>query len=156
MTKRRAPLSADAALARIAGLLPGSWAEMALIASRKERTVRNWGDPDTAESIPLDCAIALDIAFQAAGGEGAPLFETYALQLELACMDRFADRFTLGRHAALVIRETAEANAAIVLAAQPGATNADRRRAAREVEEALGVLKHALPLLRPEERGQGP
>lgn len=147
MTKRRVPLSLDAALARIAGQLPGGWVEMATHAQRQERTVRNWGDPDTAESIPMSCAIALDVAFQGSGGEGAPIFECYALQLELACINRFADAHALGRHTAAVIRECGEAGAALVAASQPDATDADRRAAAREIEEALGILKHALPLL---------
>lgn len=156
MTKRRAPLSLDAALARIAGQLGGGWGEMAGLAQRQERTVRNWGDPDTAESIPLGAAIVLDTAFQASGGEGAPLFECYALQLELACIDRFADAHALGRHAETVVRECGEAGAALIRASRPDATEADRRAAAREIEEALGTLKHALPLVSAPEHSHSP
>lgn len=147
MTKARAPLSIDAGLARIAGHLPGGYTDMATIVGRAVRTVRNWGDPDTAEQIPLDCAIALDLAFIAAGGDCAPLFETYQLQLELAQMERFACNIALGKHAAKVIREGGEAHSALLLATLPGATENDRKNALRECSEAFDVLKRALPLL---------
>lgn len=147
MTKARAPLSLDAALARIAGQLPEGWDDMARIANRQTRTVRNWGDPDTPEQVPVDCAIALDLAYIAAGGSGAPIFETYALKLELAEADKFGDRHQLLRTAQDVARETGEANAAIIGAAHPAATEADRQRALREAVEARDALNQAIPLL---------
>lgn len=150
MTKVRAPLTIDAALARIAGQLPGGWKDVAKSAGRKERTARNWGDPDTPEQVPMDCAICLDLAYQEAGGDGAPIFETYAHQLELAAEQRFADRAELGKLASEIILECAEANAAIVAAAQPGACDKARQIGLKEVDEAIRVLKRALPLLTPE------
>lgn len=157
MTKQRAPLSIDAGLARIAGQLTAGWLAMADVSGRKERTVRNWGDPDTPEQIPLDCAIALDLAYQAAGGEGAPLFEAYSFQLELAEVARFADRIALGRKVADAMREGGEANAALVLAAQPGATPSHRANAHREVCEQIEALKFiAAHLAAPEESAHPP
>lgn len=147
MTKLRAPLTIDAALARIAGHLPGGFDEMAAITRRAVRTVRNWGDPDTAEQIPLDCAIALDLAFIAAGGDCAPLFETYALKLELGQVEHFACNIRLARHTAEVIREGGEAHAALVRATLPDASAADRQTALRETTEAIDILKRAIPLL---------
>lgn len=144
MTKLRAPASIDAALARIAGQLPDGWAAMAAVARRAPRTVRNWGDPDTPEQIPLDAAIALDLAYQAAGGIGAPLYETYTMQLELPASERFASRHQLARLAAEYIRESGEAGAALVNAAQPGADHLEFRAAEREVLEALTVLQRAI------------
>ncbi|MFN3819920.1 hypothetical protein [Blastomonas sp.] len=147
MTKPRAPLSIDAALARIAGHLPGGFDDMAQVAGRAVRTVRNWSDPDTAEQIPLDCAIALDLAYMAAGGECAPLFETYAFKLELAQMEHFACNIRLARHTADVIREGGEAHSALVRATLPGASAADRRIALQETTEAIDFLKRVVPLL---------
>ena len=143
----RAPLSLDAALARIAGLIPGSWEKMGELTARKERTVRNWGDPDTSEKIPIDCAIALDLAYREAGGDGAPIFECYAAKLDAAGMTHFADQIALGRHTADVIKEGGDAHAALVRAAQPGATGQDRATALREVEEAIEALLRARPML---------
>lgn len=147
MTKVRAPLSIDAALSRINDFLPGGWAEMGGITGRAARTVRNWSDPDTGEQCPIDCAIALDLAYVAAGGECAPLFEAYSLKLEMASMERFACNIALARHTADVIREGGEAHSALVRATLPGATRADREEARREVAEALDFLKRTLPLL---------
>jgi hypothetical protein len=159
MTKRRPPLSIDAALARIAGQLEGGWETMATATGRKDRTVRNWGDPDTPEQIPLDCAIALDLAYQEAGGEGAPLWEAYTLKLELAEIERFADRHALGRRAVDVIRECGEAGSALVAASLPGATQAEREAALRELVEAFEVIKRTFPLLgagQPDNHQTGP
>ncbi len=147
MTKPRAPLSIDAALSRINDFLPGGWAEMGQITGRSARTVRNWGDPDTGEQCPIDCAIALDLAYIAAGGDCAPLFEAYQLKLELAQMERFACNIQLARHTADVIREGGEAHSALVRATLPGATRADRREALRECAEAMDFLKRVFPLL---------
>lgn len=147
MTKLRAPGSIDAALARIAGHLEAGYAAMATLTGRAERTVRNWGDPDTSEQIPVDCAIVLDLAFRAEGGDGAPLFECYAAQLDAAGMTHFADQIALGRHTQAVIKEGGDAHAALVRASQPGATDRDRAEAQREVQEAIEVLHRALPML---------
>lgn len=155
MTKRRAPLTIDAALARIAGQIPGGYDEMALIADRAVRTVRNWGDPDTPEQIPVDCAIRLDLAYQASDGPGAPIFESYAFQLELAASTRFADSYALAKLAPEVIRECGEANAAIVAAAQPGADDRLRQDALREAEEAVQKLKKSMLLISDSMSGAG-
>lgn len=150
MTKARAPLSVDKALSRIAGYLPGGFDDMAEIVGRQARTVRNWSDPDTPESIPVECAIALDLAYVAAGGQDTPIFDAYAHKMKAAADARFADEFALLRHAQIVAKETGEANSAIIGAAQPSATEADRRAAQKEIDEAIASLKSAIPLLSPQ------
>jgi hypothetical protein len=147
MTKFRPPLTVGDAIIRIAAQLDGGFREMAQVANREERTVRNWSDPDTPESIPVDCAIALDLAFAAAGGTGTPIFEAYGFQLKDAAAARFADQQQLLRLAQSVAKETGEANTAILGAAQPDASAADRRAALEEIGQAIGVLKDAIPLL---------
>jgi hypothetical protein len=147
MTKLRAPLTVDAALARIAGQLPDGWNSVSEIAGRQPRHCRRWGDPDAEEQIPIDVAIRLDLAFQAEGGTGAPILEAYAAQLELASAARFADRNALLRQAVDVIREGGEAHAAIVRSTQPDASPADERIAYREACEAFEALKKIIPLL---------
>ncbi|HZV09083.1 MAG TPA: hypothetical protein VFF94_04975, partial [Novosphingobium sp.] len=121
MTKHRPPLTIDAALARIAGQLPGGWPEMAALLGRRESIVRAWGDPDRRELIPLGCAIQLDLAHQAAGGKGAPLHEVYTLQLQLEHVTRFADGQALTHVLSSVIKEAAEAESAIALSTLPDA-----------------------------------
>lgn len=147
MTKPRAPLSVEQALQRIAGQLEGGVGAMARVAQRQPGTIRLWMDPDRAEQVSLEAAIELDLAFQAEGGTGAPLFETYATRLQLAEASRFADRHRLLDHAHGVAKEGGEAIAAIILATRPDATDADRREAHREAAEAYEKLRDILPLL---------
>ncbi len=147
MTKRRPPLSIDSAIVRIAGHLDDGFDAMAKLVGRHVKTVRNWGDPDKDDQIPIDCAIALDLAYIAAGGTGAPIFESYALKLELAEADRFGDRHQLLRTAQTVAKETGEATAAIIGASHAGATAADRAAALKEATEARQALDQVIPLL---------
>lgn len=147
MTKLRTPLSIEQALQRIAGQLEAGVEAMAIVAHRQPGTIRAWMDPDRPEQVSLDAAIALDLAFQAEGGTGAPLFEAYATRLQLAEAARFADRHRLLDRAHAAIKEGGEAHAALVAAARPDATDADRRAAHREVAEAFEQLRDILPLL---------
>ena len=147
MTKVRPPLSVDAALGRISGQLPGAWAEMAKLVDRAESTVRAWGDHEKPDQIPLPCAITLDIAFQRAGGEGRPLFETYALQLDVARENAFAGEIEIARRACLLIREGSQAQEALVLASLPSATARCRANAVRELEDVARVVTSAIALL---------
>lgn len=151
MVKHRAPLTFDAALARIAGQVEGGYERLAEIAPRKYsvRTVRNWGDPDTPEHIPIDVALEFDLAFAEASGIGSPMLEAFAHQREQIELIRHGQRVALATHAAEVIRECGEAGSALVLAAQPGASPNDRTNALRECTEAYEKLKHALVLLQP-------
>lgn len=144
MTKHRAPLSIEQAMQRIAGQLPGGLEQMAEITGHAPGYVRALGDPDRREKLSVEDGIALDIAFQAAGGVGAPVWEAYTHKLELAQQSAFADGISLGLLTAEVIREGGEAHEALVRASQPGATSADRRAAGKEVAEAMDRLKQSL------------
>ncbi|MEM6907194.1 MAG: hypothetical protein AAF494_00825 [Pseudomonadota bacterium] len=147
MTHRRAPFSTEQALQRIAGQISGGVDAMAEVAERQSGTIRAWMNPEREEQVTFECAIALDLAYQAAGGTGAPLFESYAAKLHLAEGRRFADRHRLLDYAQGVIKEGGEAHAAIVAAARPGATDEDHRIAHREAAEAYEKLRDILPLL---------
>jgi hypothetical protein len=136
MTLRRPPLTPSEALARIAGFLPGGYPEMAEVAGRSQSQVYAWGNPSTDDDIPLGCARRLDLHYRAMGGDGYPLLETYAAQLEFEGGQRFAREVELGRHLIAVLKETGEAKVAIAEAAQPGADDL-----------AISVLTRALPML---------
>lgn len=151
MTKNRTPLSIEQALQRIAVQLPGGVEEMARVANRQPGTVRAWMDPDRPEQVALECAIELDLAYRAEGGEGSPLYEAYGTRLDLAAASRFAENYHLLDRLHSVIKEGGEAHAAIVAAARPGATPADRRTAFREAAEAYEELRDILPLLSEQE-----
>lgn len=144
MTKHRAPLSIEQALQRIAGQLADGVEEMARLTGHAAGYVRALGDPDRREKLSVEDAIAFDIAFQEAGGIGAPVWEAYTHKLELAQQNAFADRISLGLLTAEVIREGGQAHEALVRASQPGASPADRRSAEKEVSEAMNRLKESL------------
>lgn len=152
MTKRRAPLSPDAALVRVAGQLDGGFDQLAGLLGRSVSLVRKWADPDAREAIPFADAIACDLLYREQGGNGAPMFECYAHQLDEAGALRFAGQITLGRFAPDFIRETSEATAALVLAAQPGSDDRALRTASRELREAAEVIRQAIQMV---EGGQG-
>ncbi|MDG6079777.1 hypothetical protein E3U23_11310 [Erythrobacter litoralis] len=160
--KPRAPLSTDQALARIAGQLPGSYAEMAERTGRSESHVRKWGDPDCREMIPLDHAITLDLAFQEAGGNGCPLHDSYTARLEVAAAAKFAEQFTLLTHAEGLSKEAGEALHALLRACQPDAGLHERRLALKEVVDVAEQLRPIIAALNcdgarsAEQSGQSP
>ncbi|EPR09893.1 hypothetical protein M527_07150 [Sphingobium indicum IP26] len=144
MTKRRAPLSIDAALARIAGQLEGGWQEMATVTGYGERTVRGWGDVDREEQINMPSAIRLDVAYQAAGGIGAPIFEAYGDMVRAAQAEAFGDRQELHLEAIRLIKENGEAETAVLEAALPGAGPAEEAKAQKELLEVRSFVDRLL------------
>ncbi len=161
MTKPRAPLSIDSALARIAGQVPGGWAAMARSIGYAERTVRKWGDADAEEEINLRAAIALDTLFQQHGGQGQPIYDAYGLLVGACMAERFIDQFDLLRCAIDVARETGDAEAALMRLALPDAGPGDRLIAQRELMQALDSIRAALlkvtaPAAAPEEHSRAP
>jgi hypothetical protein len=147
MTKRRAPLSIDEALVRIAAQIPGGFDGLAELVDKAPSHVRAWGDPDRREEIPVKHAITLDLAYQEHGGAGAPIFETYAARLELAEARKFADRIALLAHTADVIKEGGEAHSALVRACKPCAGPTEIRSALSEASEARDVLTRVIAAL---------
>lgn len=147
VTKVRTPLSIDAALARIAGQVPGSWSALAGEVGYEERTVRKWGDVDADGEINVTAAIKLDILFQRHGGEGFPLHDAYGRMLGVAVTRRFHDQFEILRRVMRIAKETGDAEAALLRFALPDATDKHRAAAQREVLEALEAIQAVLPLV---------
>lgn len=145
--KRRAPLSVHAAITRVVGQLPNDWTTASEVTGRQPHLLRKYSDPDRREELPVTDAIALDLAYMAAGGAGSPIFEAYAHKLELAELAKFADRIALHRQVVKVLREGGEAHTALVVACQPEATEADRANAMREAGEAFEALGNAINAL---------
>lgn len=147
MTKHRPPLTFDAALARVVGQLPGGYDDAARVAHRAVSTVRNWGIPDRDEVVPIDAALALDVAYRTAGGIGAPFLEAYTAQIELALASRYAGADELLQLLPEVLRENSEAEVAIVSAAGAQAGPRDYRETLREIDEAMGRFQQARQLV---------
>ena len=132
MTKVRPPLTFAQGVTRIAGLI--GWAEAAAIVGRKERTVRLWSEPDQGGSCTLDQARDLDAAFKAASGEGAPLLDAYAFQLEVQIAMQSACRRELAAGIEEAAREAGEAIAFSIAILDPAATPAQHHRALAETD----------------------
>lgn len=147
MTKVKAPMSIDTALARIAGQFENGYKDLARIVNRHESTVRAWGDELKPDMIPMPTAIALDIAYERAGGEGRPLFETYALQVKVAREMAYAGEIALAHKVCILIREGAQAHEALVLASLPSSSPRDRTHAVRELEDVIREATSAIALL---------
>lgn len=144
MTKHRPPLTFAAALARIVGQLPGNWEDAALVSGRAISTVRNWSNPDrTEDCVPIDCAIALDLAYRRAGGIGAPFYEAFTVQLEMAAVERFAAPAALMQLLPEVMKENSDAELSLVAAARPDADRRDYHFSLREIDEAIARFQQA-------------
>lgn len=140
MTKRRVPASFQDAVATIGGFLTYPVAAEAV--GKAERTVRNWSDPDTGALPTIEDAFRLDAAFIAAGGGDPPMLAAYAMRLERSALAS-ADAAAIAASMKLAAKESGEAMAALVDAAQPGATEIARQLAAREALEASEAFKTA-------------
>ena len=145
MTKLRAPLSFEDAITRVAGVL--GWAEACKAIGKEDRTLRAYSDPDDPRQLGVGDALILDAAYQRAGGDGAPIYEAYALQLEVSASALSACTQELARRAAVAAKEGGQAVSSLIAATLPGATPADRALAIREVREARDALRDTLPML---------
>ena len=150
MTKVRAPLSFSLAITKVIGVI--GWANAGRITRRANRTLRHWSESDRKGTPTLDQAIALDRAFIEAGGDYAPILESYARQLNVTLAASMACHAALGEDIAAVSRETADAIGASIQIIQPGASPTAVHCAIAETEEAgvrltrlLGRLRSFLP-----------
>jgi hypothetical protein len=158
MTKARDPLSFELALTRVAGRV--GWDVVASIAAHSERTIRNWSDPDTgpaaAAAISLDLALKLDVAYRANGGEGAPMLQCYSTRLETETAAALADVAAIAHSAAIAAKESGEAIAAAIAAAQVGASPAQLAAAELELEQVICAFTDTLARIRAGRGASGP
>jgi hypothetical protein len=138
MTLRRDPVTFQHALTRIAALL--TVAGMARVVRRSERLVHKWMHPHAGAYPTLNQALALDAAFAAAGGDGAPILETYAQQLDNELGRQVASRIALANDLATAAKECGEAIAHGLAVSQPGSGPREAHRALGEAEEARSAM----------------
>lgn len=137
MTKLRAPASFADAVTRVAGRL--GWDGAAQAVGKAERTVRNWSDPDTGAQPTIEDALRLDAAYLDIAGGEPPMLAVYQLRLERS-FTPVADTAELITSVAVAAREAGEFSAAMLAAAQPGSSAADRQIAVREGLEAAAAI----------------
>lgn len=139
MTKAREPTTFEDAILRIVDRI--GWAAAADVVGKGERVVRNWSDPDMDRQPTIDECLLLDAAYLAAGGgTPPPLFSVYMARLDRASTPP-SDAKAIAMATAEAAKETGEAIAASVAAAQPGACDAVRASADRELGEAIASLQ---------------
>lgn len=146
MTKRRTPLTFPDAVTRVAGVL--TFAGMAQLLSRSDRCVRNWSDPESSASPSLAQALALDAAYRLAGGDGAPILEAYAFQLDAQIAALSACTTALAADLGVAARECGEAISSVVAVTQGNATPAEVHCALVESEQARSALAQVIERLK--------
>lgn len=156
MTKSVAPLTFHHAIRRVAAVI--DYPEIARVVRRSPSLARKWSDPATRKSPSLDQALAIEAAYRTAGGEGSPILEAFASQLDAVLVERSACQRALADEIAHLAKECGEAIAVGIAITQPGAISTSSiHHALVEAEQArsaagafIGRLKSFLP------RGAGP
>jgi hypothetical protein len=145
MTKERTPLTYEDAVNRVIGTIGMTAASEAT--GRSADYLRALTDPDKRYTLTIEDAEKLDLAWQATGQSGAPIFELYGLRMEIAQSARFASRFTFLGAIATYITESGDATGAIIRAALPGAGHKEVKTAQRELIEAFEAMRDLFPFL---------
>lgn len=155
MTKLRPPLSTENALDLIIGALTIEGAAKA--ADRKVSYLRALSDPDKDQKLTVDDAIALDLAYLAAGHAGTPLFDSIGLRLRTAESLDLTGAAILNDHAIDVTKEGSEAIVALLTASTPTPDPVALRSALKELVESHRAHEAAIRTVRCmlERHGQG-
>lgn len=139
MTKSREPTTFEDAILRIVDRI--GWAAAADVVGKGERVIRNWSDPDMDRRPDIDECLKLDAAYLAAGGGNPPpLASVYLARLQRAAAPP-SDVAAIAAATVIAAKETGEAIAASVAAAQPGACVKARVVADKELGEAIDALQ---------------
>jgi hypothetical protein len=155
MTKARIPGTWSAAVTQIADYLGVPAAARA--AGVGERTIYKWSDPDMATTPTLAQALALDLAFADAGGDGLPLLAIYQAAMECSAIAVEPCRKALVEELARASKEFGEAVEHSLVAARPSATRTHVLRAMTETAELEQATKTIARRLRAMiRRGAGP
>jgi len=146
MTIERPAKTFDQATTTIAGVI--GYAAICKITGRSDRAVRYWSQPNCTTSPTLLQAAALDAAYRAAGGQDTPFTDALAHAVDVEYSAETACYRALAADTAQFVREAGELGAALIKAAQPGASPRAHNRAlveAQQVETALGAIMRRLP-----------
>ena len=151
MTKPRIPDSFPDAMGKVLAQLGRERA--AAVVGKSVSTVYEWAKEDTATLPSLLEALALDTAHRLAGGEDAPFRDAFSHQLDGKVDQQDACRRALISDSVEFIGEASDLQAALFIAAQPGASPLDLHRALVEATQVSGVvarIRRRLPnFLRP-------
>lgn len=138
MTKATLPFTfADAAkrtIARIAN------ADLERLLGRNWRSLKlAWQDRDNPRIPRIDQALALDIAYAAAGGDGSPFLDAFQVAVSVASVERAACRTALTTTIATFAKDSGELLAASIAVIHPDATQREIDRALVEAQDVVTV-----------------
>jgi len=146
MTVHRAPFSFEQAITKIAGFL--GWAEAASAIGISASRLRDFSNPNVEGDIKLEDALALDRAYERAGGpEGRPIHQCYTFRLDTEAAVPGHDAEAFRRLTAEAAEKSGEAIAALVACSRPNPSAAEVAIARRDTEQAMGVFQNTLPML---------
>lgn len=138
MTLARDPLTFPEAVTRIAEHLGYDVAGRAV--GKSASLIRKWGRPGARAYPTLFQSLWLDTAYMGAGGDAAPLLETYARLFDIEAGTTIACNLSLATAVAVASREHGEAIDHAIRASLPGATERDVQRAIGSTEEASSAM----------------
>lgn len=145
MTQLRAPRTYAEAITRIAGAI--GWPEVRRITGRADRSVRYWSEPNCKTVPPIDQAQALDAAYIAAGGAGAPFFDAFEFLLGQQIERQEACTRELLAKIAIATKECGEAMAAAMGVVSSNASPLNAHSAFAEVDQAARAIDALMRLL---------
>lgn len=153
MTKARDPYEFPKAIQTIGKLI--GWDVAGAMFGVTGRAVEKWGIDDSPRLPTLAQAFALDAAYVAAGGNYAPILESYARQFDAKLVQAVACRLLLAQDVAEMTREAGEAMSHCIAALDPNATPAQLRQALAELEQVDAIIPRLVSRIKALLRGIG-
>jgi hypothetical protein len=136
MTKATLPFTfTDAAKRTIARIAD---AELERLFGRSWRSTADaWRNADNPRWPRVDQALALDLAYAAAGGDGSPFLDAFQVAVSVASIERDACRTALATTIATLAKDSGELLAASIAVIHPDATQREVDRALVEAQDVV-------------------
>lgn len=135
MTKAVLPFTfTDAAKRTIARI---GEAEAARLLGNSVSTLEAWRNSDNPRWPRIDQALALDLAYAAAGGDGSPFLDAFQVAVSVASIERDACRTALATTIATLAKDSGELLAASIAVIHPDATQREIDRALVEAQDVV-------------------
>ena len=136
MTKAALPFTfTDAAKRTIARI--GEAEAACLLGLIGRSTLDKWRNQDDPRAPRIDQALALDLAYAAAGGDGSPFLDAFQVAVSVASIERDACRTALATTIATLAKDSGELLAASIAVIHPDATQREVDRALVEAQDVV-------------------
>lgn len=146
MTKLRDPLTTEEAFDLVVAVLKKDVA--AKVIGRDVGYIRAISTPGNDQRLAVDDAIALDVAYVAAGNIGTPLYDSIGLRIRTAEGMDLAGSAALTGHAVDLTQEHSEALVALLGASTPSPDKLALRKALKELIDGHRAYEKAIRTVR--------